>query len=84
MAGIEMFPSYEGYVGGALHISADGCRLVQYLQWTSEAAYRACVDNPSWDHLPSTRRFFDAVNSGDAKVDARIFRVATVFDAVDQ
>ena len=27
--GLDRFPEYEGFVGGALHVSDDGTRLVQ-------------------------------------------------------
>ena len=73
--GLEHFPTYPGYLGGALHLSADGTRLVQYLQWRSEAEYVACRDDPRWEESTSTRLFLEASRSGEAKVDARTFTV---------
>ena len=73
--GLEHFPTYAGYLGGALHLSADGTRLVQYLQWRSEAEYVACRDDPRWEQSPSTRLFREAARSGEAQVDARSFAV---------
>ena len=72
--GLERFPEYEGFLGGALHNSGDG-RLVQHLRWASEAEYRACMRDPAWDELPSTRAFMSAVESGRARVDARVYEV---------
>ncbi len=75
-SGIERhFGECDGFVGGALHVSADRAKLIQYLQWESERAYVRCRDDPKWDALVSTRRFLDAVRSGEALVDARIYRV---------
>ena len=71
----EHFPRYDGFVGGALHVSGDGGRLVQYLQWASEEHYRRCRDDARWDDLPSTARFMALVGSGQATVDARTYTV---------
>jgi hypothetical protein len=76
--GLELFAEFPGYLGGALHTSRDGGRLVQYLQWSSQAEYERCVADDSWDELPSTARFLSYVESGDAVVDARVFAVAAV------
>jgi len=74
--GIRKFADYPGYIGGALHVSVDGTRLIQYLQWESESSYRACIDDPLWEELPSSRHFLEAVSSGQAHLDARVFHVA--------
>ena len=74
--GVRHFATYPGYLSGALHVSTDGTRLIQYLQWESESTYRACIDDPAWDQLESARLFKESVASGLAKVDARSFRVA--------
>ena len=76
--GLGRFPAYPGYVGGALHVSEDGERMVQYLQWRSEEEFRACVDDPVWESLPSTATFLDAVSSGQAHMDLRSFHVVAV------
>ena len=73
--GIRSFTRYSGYIAGALHVSADGTRLVQYLQWESEALYQACIADPGWDDLPSTQHFRAAVASGQATVDARSYGI---------
>jgi hypothetical protein len=75
-AGIHGFAECPGYLGGAMHVSEDGTRLVQYLQWTSEAHYRKCVEDPRWDELSTTAEFMDAIREGRARVDARTFYVA--------
>ncbi len=76
--GIEQFNKFPGFLGGALHVSEDQGRMVQYLQWASESEYQACIDDPSWDELASTKTFMEAVDSGEAHLDARIFHVETV------
>ena len=78
VAGLDRFREYAGYLGGALHVSNDGSRLVQYLQWRSETDYRACVEDPAWDRLPSTALFLEAASTGEARVDARVFAVVEV------
>ena len=77
-AGLTLFGECRGFVGGALHRSDDGTRLVQYLQWENDSHYLACRDDPAWDELDSTRRFMDHVAAGRATVDARSFTVASV------
>ena len=79
--GLERFPEFPGFLGGALHLSEDQGRIVQYLQWASESEYRACIDDPSWDELPSTRTFMEAIHSGQARLDARVFQVEATSDA---
>ena len=74
-AGLETFATYDGFLGGALQVSADGRRLVQYLQWRDEAAYVACRDDAAWDDLESTRRFMGLVSVGRAAVDERAYDV---------
>ena len=77
-AGLRLFPEFEDFVSGALHKSADGGRLVQYLQWKTEENYFACMNDPRWDDLPSARRFLDHVDSGEARVNVRIYNVISV------
>ena len=76
--GLKRFPHFPGFVGGALHLSADGGRLVQYLQWRSEEEYRACIEDPVWKSLPSTQGFQQAIEEGEARMDLRIFSVVRV------
>ncbi len=74
-AGLAAFPSFPGFVAGALHVSDDGGRIVQYLQWASEADYRACMHDASWDDWPSARRVAALVEAGTARMDVRTYRV---------
>lgn len=78
--GLDRFPDSEGFVGGALHLSDDGTRLVQYLQWTSQASYNAARDDPNWDEAPSARQFAEHVTSGRASIDARVYDVVAHAD----
>lgn len=71
----EHFARFDGFIAGALHVSGDGERLVQYLQWESEGAFVRCRDDPWWDELGSTKKFMEYVNAGGAVVDARGFTV---------
>ena len=78
--GLERFGDCEGFVGGALHVSDDGTRLVQYVQWSSEEAYIACRDDPRWDGLASTELFMAHLAAGRALIDARVYRVVASVD----
>ena len=55
--GLKRFPEFNGFISGALHKSADGNRLVQYLCWQTESDYLACINHPQWDEVPSALRF---------------------------
>lgn len=74
-SGVDHFSDCDGFIGGALHVSDDGTRLVQYLQWESEAAYVACRDHRMWDEIASTAQFAEHVAAGRAQIDARSYRV---------
>ena len=73
--GLERFPDYSGFLGGALHLSENGTRMIQYLQWESEATYVACRDDPRWDDLESTRLFAEHIGAGRAQMDVRLYAV---------
>jgi hypothetical protein len=75
--GIERFGEWAGFLDGALHVSEDGGRLVQYLRWASRWAYESCRDDPRWDELPSTARFMAIIASEDVSLDARIYEVVS-------
>jgi hypothetical protein len=74
-AGLDRFHTFDGYLGGALHLSTDGGRIVQVVRFASEPLYLACRDDPSWDAQPTTAAFFEHVTSGAVSVDARVFDV---------
>lgn len=74
--GLTMSADWPGFLGGRLHVSRDGTRLVQQLWWASEEAYIRWRDDPGWDDLASTRAFMSHVAAGRAQVDARVFDVA--------
>lgn len=73
--GLTQFIEFTGFVAGALHKSKDGTRLVQYLQWETEADHLACINDTRWDQIPSTRRFMELVKSGAVGMDVRIYDV---------
>lgn len=78
--GLSLFADFNGFVSGALHKSADGGRLVQYLQWTTEAEHLACMNDPRWDNYPSTARFMELVKSGLARMDVRTYSILAISD----
>lgn len=82
--GLERFPDYDGFLAGALHRAADGGRLIQYLQWRSEAAYRACIADQAWDALPTTRGLLAAVAAGEATLDVRVYDVVATSAGEDR
>lgn len=73
--GLTKFADFDGFIGGATHLSVDGCRLVQYLQWKDEASHTACINDPSWEQDPLSRRFQEMAAQRDLTVDVRIYRV---------
>lgn len=81
--GLERFPLFTGFISGALHRSADGSRLVQALRWRSEADYVACIHDPHWDELPSTRRFMELIDSGAATLEVRVYEVVATSSCGD-
>ncbi len=76
--GIERFLDFGGYLGGALHLSEDGERLVQYLRWQSIAAYTKCTEDPAWDEEPTTAPFLQVVQDGHVTMDVRLFDVIAI------
>ena len=73
--GLTRFPEFPGFISGTLHKRADGTRIVQLLYWRTEADHLACIHDPQWDDVPSTRRFLELVASGDARMEVETFRV---------
>ncbi len=79
-AGLGLFRDFPGFVAGALHKSADGGRLVQYVQWETESHHLACMNDPRWDSFPSTQQFMAIVESGRARMDVRTYSVLATAD----
>lgn len=73
--GISRFSDCHGFISGALHLSSDSTRLIQYLQWETEGNYVTCRDDPRWEEYPTTRIFLEHVEEGRATVDARTYAV---------
>ena len=71
--GLQRFPEFSGFLFGALQHSEDGTQFVQYLQWSTEAEYSACINDASWDEVPTSRRFMELLQSGDATMDVRAY-----------
>ena len=78
--GLRRFAGFDGFVAGATHVAADGGRLVQYLQWRSEADHQACMADPSWADDPSSQRFMAQMQAGRIAVDVRVYTVAAQAD----
>ncbi len=73
--GLRVFGEHDGYIAGALHLSEDGGRLVQYVQWSSADAYRTCLSDDRWDTVASATRFAEHITAGRATMDVRIYDV---------
>ena len=78
--GLTRFPEFDGFISGALHKSADGTRLVQYLRWRSEADHLACIHDPCWDTDPSSKRFLDLAESEGVTMEVRVYEVVAEAD----
>ncbi len=76
--GLERFHDYPGYLGGALHLSRDRTRLVQYLQWRTEAEYQACIEDARWQEEPSALRVQELVANGTATMHVGQYTVAAL------
>ena len=76
-AGLDRFSSFPGFIAGATHLSEDGRRVIQYLQWESKETYEACLNNPSWDEDESAKRFVALMESGAIRVDVRIYNIVS-------
>ncbi len=82
-SGLQRFSEYEGFVSRALHKSTDGIRLIQYLQWESEAAHLKCMNHPMLNDVPSTKRLMEIVESGRARMVARVVDIVAVAERRD-
>ncbi len=76
--GLRRFREFPGFISGSLHQSIDGGRLVQYLQWKTEADHLACMNDPRWEELPSARHFLETIAKRRAVLDVRTYRVEAV------
>jgi hypothetical protein len=54
--------------------------MVQYLQWQSEEAHEACMNDPSWDEDEESVRFITLMRSGEIKVDVGVYEVIAQAD----
>jgi hypothetical protein len=79
-SGLGLFRDFAGFVAGALHKSADGTRLIQYVQWESESHYHACMNDPRWDAFPSAQQFMAIVEAGRARMDVWAYVVLAAVD----
>lgn len=76
-AGLDRFSSFAGFMAGATHLSEDGKRVIQYLQWESRETHEACMNHPSWDENESSKRFVEMMESGTIRVDVRIYDIVS-------
>jgi len=78
--GLALFSDFDGFIAGATHVSEDGEKVVQYLQWESSEAHAACMNDPEWAQHPSSRRFMQLMEAGDILVDVRLYDIAAMED----
>jgi hypothetical protein len=74
-SGLDRFAAFPGYIAGATHLSEDGSRIIQYLQWQSKEAHEACMNDPSWDDDEGSRHFIELMGTGAIKVSVGVFDV---------
>ncbi len=77
-AGLEDFAQFDGFVSGATHISTGGSRIVQYLQWQTQAHHESCMQDPRWGESESSRRFMELVGDGTLTISVNVFDVVAV------
>ena len=79
-SGLDLFNEFDGFIAGATHLSEDGTRIIQYLNWKNKQAHKRCTEDPRWfEHEPS-RHFIDLMKSGKIKVKAEIFNIQKVVE----
>jgi hypothetical protein len=76
--GLDRFSQFDDFIAGATHVSDDGNRVVQYLQWNSKKAHEACMNDPGWTTDESSKRFIELMQSYTIKVDVRTYRIAAI------
>ena len=76
-AGLDQFSSFAGFIAGATHLSDDGKRVIQYLQWESREAHEACMNHSSWNEDESSKRFIGMMESGTIRVDVRTYDIVS-------
>jgi hypothetical protein len=76
--GLDRFSQFDGFIAGATHVSDDGNRIIQYLQWDSKEAHETCMNDPAWNEDDSSRRFIRIMQSGAIKVDVRTYNIAAI------
>ena len=73
--GLEVFANFDGFVAGATHLSDNGRRIVQYLQWDSKDSHEYCMKDPLWEDLDSGKMFMQLMRAGAIQVDVQTFEV---------
>ena len=73
--GLDIFSEFDGFIAGTTHVSDDGERVIQYLQWDSKKDHEACMNDPSWNEDEPSIRFLELMEAGVITVDVRIYDV---------
>ena len=73
--GLSLFATFGGFISGTLHINPEGTRMVQYLQWETEAHHLACMNDPRWEEMDSARTFMETIHAGRATMDVNTYRI---------
>ncbi len=68
----EIFKAQRGFLGGSLHRSADGKRVVQHLRWRTMEDNLACMGSPDWQG-DTGQRFMAFIGSGKATMDPQVY-----------
>lgn len=67
-----IFARQPGFLGGTLHRSEDGRRLIEVLRWRSRADNDACFMSPDWQ-APEGQAFMAFVGSGKATMEPQVY-----------
>lgn len=76
-----VFARQPGFVSSSLHRSRDGSRVLNYLQWRTQADHEACMT--SAEVAAAGKDFMTFAESGRARFEVRTYELADCFEAPD-
>lgn len=70
----HIFKKQPGFIGSVLMRSADGKRLIHYMQWESMEAHLACMGSADFQGQEG-KRFMAFIESGKATMEPQVYDV---------
>lgn len=76
-----VFARQAGFVSSSLHRSRDGSRILNYLQWRTQADHEACM--ASSEVAAAGQEFMAFAESGRVRFEVRTYALADCIEATD-